>query len=152
MLLLKIFISVYRTSVFYNIKYLKVFVFELRGASCRPIFYCSAFFFIVNQSRPGKFFASNFSPNSLLLTFRVIILYLSYMEQKPKLLTQSTGFPNFISGLQAVCCPAVTSSAVCLKINSSSQNCLHVSVSISFLPVIPAQYQNHLWCLGLFSK
>lgn len=79
--------------------------------------------------------------NSLLLTFGVIVHCLSYMDPKSKLDSWiKIGFPDFISGLQAVYCPTMSSSAVCLKINSSSsQNCPRVSVRISFLPVIPAQ-------------
>lgn len=115
-------------------QYLKGFFLRLEVHLADPLYFCSAFLI---SHMLANFLLTTLPSNSLFLTFGVVIHCLSYMDQKSKLPIQlNTGFPNFISGFQAVCCPTMSSSAVCLKINSSSsQNCLHVSLCISFLPV-----------------
>ena len=92
-----------------------------------PLYFCSA---SLISHMLANFLLTTLPSNSLFLTFGVVIHCLSYVDQKSKLPIQlKIGFPNFISGFQAVCCPTMSSSAVCLKINlSSSQNCLHVSL------------------------
>lgn len=73
---------------------------------------------------------------------------LSHIDPKSQPLTLSTKFPNFILGLQAISCPGVTSSVLCLKINSSSQNCLHIShCFIFFFSQSSLPNMSYLWCL-----
>lgn len=78
----------------------------------------------------ANFLLATLPPNSLHLMFGMIIHYLSYMDQKSKLPTLSTNLFQDCK-LSTV---LLRLQVQCLKIYSfPSQNCLHVSVSTSFL-------------------